>query len=872
MNPEKVATPSAEPERVTRQRIWWLSRYAPWLLAFFLPLFLLGGVFALFRVFPFGDQQILVTDFWQQYYPFLCDFWHKLREGHSLLWSWTAGMGVNYLATISYYLASPCNLLLVLFPLSWLREVLTLLLLIKIGCAGLFSSLYLSTVHQGRRRDTLLFSSGYALSAFTLGYYWNIIWFDSFALLPLVMLGLHLLLKKEKALLYTISLFLAVFSNFYIGFMICLYVALSFLRYWWEERWRPVQAIRQIWRMILHSGIACCLTAVLTIPAWFALLRTYQAAVNFPSPQKMLTDFGSILGNLIPFIPPVAIGGDLPNIYCGLLTALLAGVFLVTDRISWRKRLGWGTLLAFLFFSLNHNVTNFIWHALHTPNQLPFRFSFLVSFTLMTMAYQVYLKLPRWRRREFAALVVTIGILLLASFRGPQENLFVLITLGLATLYFAFTVLGRFLHKGVRRRMQLALLVVVILELAFSTVAGVNTVRTTSHSSYLWRYNEVQQLLAQRDKTASAFYRSDFTRWYSVNDPTLYGYQGISIFSSTLGAHTSLFLEGLGLPSWPLGNRYYYAETSPLSNAFLNLRYLLNRDTVFADGGINWQQISEVNGTTLWENERYLPLGFVVSPALANYSRGSDPFTNQNSLFTLASGLPGDLFTLLPPESEAHRNYSATLREDGLYRYERLDGEGGVLEWDYFAPSDGLLYAYLSGCDDLTIIRTDNSRTWETKRPFIICLGHFVAEERVSLSMELTSTRGNINLQVCTFDQLLFDEAYKKIATETLELTQIRDTQLSGIVSSGGGLLYTSIPYEEGWTATVDGNPTPIEVIDGCMIAIPLLPGTHTVSFSFWNEGLTLGLSVSLTALILLILLTLPRRLMIREPASEVAS
>ena len=59
------------------------------ILAFLVPFVLMTTAFALMKVSPFGDQQILVTDLWHQYFPFLVDFQDKLKHGESLFWSWT---------------------------------------------------------------------------------------------------------------------------------------------------------------------------------------------------------------------------------------------------------------------------------------------------------------------------------------------------------------------------------------------------------------------------------------------------------------------------------------------------------------------------------------------------------------------------------------------------------------------------------------------------------------------------------------------------------------------------------------------------------------------------------------------------------------
>ena len=71
---------------------------------------------------PFGKTSMLYSDMYHQYYPFFLAFRRSLRQGQSLLYNWSIGMGVDYLGLISYYLASPLNLLSVLLQLQ-LRQL-----------------------------------------------------------------------------------------------------------------------------------------------------------------------------------------------------------------------------------------------------------------------------------------------------------------------------------------------------------------------------------------------------------------------------------------------------------------------------------------------------------------------------------------------------------------------------------------------------------------------------------------------------------------------------------------------------------------------------------------------------------------------------
>ena len=81
-------------------------------LSFLIPVIILTGIFIGRDVYPFGDNIYLRSDMYHQYAPFYKELYRKLTEGGSFIYSWNIGMGVNFTAIYSYYLASPVNLLL----------------------------------------------------------------------------------------------------------------------------------------------------------------------------------------------------------------------------------------------------------------------------------------------------------------------------------------------------------------------------------------------------------------------------------------------------------------------------------------------------------------------------------------------------------------------------------------------------------------------------------------------------------------------------------------------------------------------------------------------------------------------------------------
>ncbi len=258
-----------------------------YLTAFFLPVLIMGLMWAVCGVIPFGSKMILAHDQWHQYYPFFLDLRSRLQNGESLFHSWTTGMGVNYLSLFAYYLASPLNLPAFLLPEGLVMPWYTLMVLVRLGLAGLFCAFFLRKVFGREELTVAVFSTAYALCAFLMGYYWNAIWLDTVALLPLVALGTLELLRDRRYVLYVVSLSLSVFCSYYIGLFTCLFVLLLFIG-WHIVNWDDLAGFwTRFWRIALFTLIALGMTAMLTIPAFLGLQTTSSAVNKFPSANAM---------------------------------------------------------------------------------------------------------------------------------------------------------------------------------------------------------------------------------------------------------------------------------------------------------------------------------------------------------------------------------------------------------------------------------------------------------------------------------------------------------------------------------------------------------------------------------------------------------
>lgn len=404
------------------------------LLAFLIPFLLMFFAFKVSGVSPYGNNQILVTDLWHQYYPFLVDYQAKLKAGESLLWSWTSGGGTNYIALIAYYLASPLNFFSVLVPADQLREFLFIITCVKIGCAGLFYALFIRITFKRRDVSLTAFGIMYALCACIMGYYWNIIWLDSIALLPLVIAGAFALLRDGKFKLYIISLALSVLANYYIGLFICAAVLLLSIGYSIVELKGWKKLVKDFFKMAGCSVVALMMTAILTLPAYFALGHAYSSSNSFP--EKFAVNIGSTpdfagvlegicktISNSVAFVQPTTKEG-LPNVYTGVITIFLAILFLFCSKIKRRERIVCGFLLLFFLTSFVIRQLDYIWHGFHFPNMLPYRFSFLWSFVLIYMAFRVFMYIDHIKLASVIGAIAGFFVYLyIASIYGDYEQI-----------------------------------------------------------------------------------------------------------------------------------------------------------------------------------------------------------------------------------------------------------------------------------------------------------------------------------------------------------------------------------------------------------------------------------------------------------------
>jgi uncharacterized membrane protein YfhO len=844
------------------------------MMSFFVPSFILLLSYAVIGVFPFSGRNILTVDMYFQYAPFISDLQDKLTSFSSLLYSWSGGLGINYLPLFAYYLASPINLLTVLFPPQYITEAILAITLIKVGLAGAAFNYFLRKVYGEKDLSTVAFSSLYALSGFVLAYSWNIMWLDSIYLLPLVAYGLIRLVKEGRGLFYCIILAAALITNFYMAFFICIFMVFYFIvtLFRYHGIRKPMLLIGRTVSFAGYSLLSGGLSAFMLLPTFTQLGTTSAAGDTFPKTIKTYYDIFDFIVRHFLTIDPVIRDGA-PNLYSGIAMLILVPMYFLVRRIPLKEKLLNLSLLIFLIVSFNINILNFIWHGFHFPNQLPYRFSFVYIFLVLTMAYEGYKALDEFSGKQVGMLSMAVLLVILISQKFED------IKLPLHTVYVsaAFIILyaaafARMRSSNARRfKGGSALIMVLALELLTNTIVTVVKIDSTESYSSREGYSsgtevrEIREQISMLLESDRDFYRIEVIPHKTQNDPSLYNYPGVSVFASTISEKPVDLMEELGLYSNGI-NSYVYSGSTLITDSLFGIRYLFYREL-----GVNeklYSKVSDSDEIDVLMNPYSLSPGFMTKPEVADFksSIGRDPLDSQRLLFEAFSGVED---VLQPIDQEVGETDNLTISGTSRYSYTRSSKESdstAVIRMDF--DESGQVYLYydspssMKGKGSITVngVKSD----FDAYHSSVISLGYCEAGTSAEVLIEFDksgSESGRFEIYSYRMDLEAFEEGISEIRKNQLEIESFSDTSIRGTVNSDhDGMMVMSIPYDKGWNVTVDGKKVETTSVDESLLSFEVPEGIHAIRLTFFTDKLAEGIGITAISASIMIFLIMRRR------------
>lgn len=850
-------------------------RFSPYLLlAFAVPALLFLIIYLLRDVYPLGEESVLVLDLNAQYVYFFEELRDILHGDGSLLYSWQRAMGGEFMGMFAYYVASPFNLLIAFFPEKSITEALLTIFILKAGLSGFNFAVYLH--YSGRAKNkfaTVIFSTIYALTAYAVVNGHNTMWIDALLFLPILILGLESLINKKKYILYTIILAITVMSNFYIGYMVCIFIVLySFFYYFaygysdeYNETGESYHFIKSFLRILLFSLIAIAMAAVIIFTVYYSLKFGKN---DFSDPKYDLNtkfNFFELFAKMLPNSYDTVRPSGLPFIYCGVLTLILLPIYFITKKISPREKIWSALILSALLFSFSGSTIDIFWHGLQNPNWLNYRYSFMLCFLMVTFAHKAFCFIKEIKFNHVVAVCLALIFIIVSVQNQEYEYIDGILCIWLSLILAGVYLITLYFHHKEKGENFTALILAIIVstELLINGYLNLDSldrdVVFSSRTSYREFIDELDPLVDYIHNKDDSFYRMEKTSHRKTNDNMTLDINGLSSSTSTLNASVIKLLNQLGYSSKSHWSKYLGG--TPVSDSLLGIKYIIDTD----QNSELYEQIHKTDDHRIYKNPYAMSIAFAVSTQMeeVDFNFFSTPFELLNATVTAMLGEKETVMLFKPIENvtESLQNTRSEYATHEYLKYTPINTsiDASISYMFTAGTTDEIFFFYPSDYPrkvDLSLNNRDWGTFFDNETDRIISLGSFDEDETV----KLRATLQDENLYILrdqkyfwSLDTEVFKDVFARLDENSFAIDEYTATYFKGkiTVDEKEELLFTSIPYDEGWHIICDGEELPLTMTANSLLAAEIPQGEHVLELKYLPDCFVQGSVISCMGIIL---------------------
>ncbi|MBQ4515557.1 MAG: YfhO family protein [Clostridia bacterium] len=816
-----------------------LPKWAVYVLAFFLPVLAMTIIYAFFGVYPFGDKTVLVMDLNVQYVNFF-EYYRKVLSGDAgLIYSFNKEMGGTMFGIFAYYLSSPFSLLVAFFPSHMLPDAVTLITLLKIGASGLTFAIFIRHLFEKTDLSVVLFSCAYALMMYQMHYQMCIMWLDGVIWLPLILLGTEQIIHGKSGTLFLVTFTISLFSNYYTAYMNALFTVLYFFsRYFivFDEIDKK-DLFKKTLKMLILGLLSVLMGAVILIPSY---LEMFNGKLNYePFNPDIFISSGitSIARRLFIGQYDKITNIGTPNIFCGMLCGILTSVYFFNSEIKLRKKLITAGVFAVLLISMFFKDVDMIWHIFSYPNWFPYRYAYVFCLLSIVTAAEGFYELKKSSNEMFLCglggyLILVLISLLLGNKLITNSKLAVW-SLVFAAVYICGLVLWRKSKKITKNIICACLIILTCVELiinGYVTLNGLDRAfRYVLRENYKNQVTKISETVDYMKSLDDGLIRMDKTVTRTENDPLFFGFNGISHYSSNFNSNIVKLNNKLGMLQESVVTRY--AGSTVLTDSIFGIKYIASEDVINED----YEVLEKIGDTYVYKNPHALSLGFAADDYVLNKpSYGSSYFENQDMLATSVFG-----------DSYLTQNETLDIKDKNAVEF-TTEYSGS------YYLSLGKKYA---GNVELSINGEKTTYPYDNITKKVFYLGKH--PEGTNISVKFVNTKEIFKPEFACIDIESFYAACDKKNNESaFNISEYTDTTIKGTVKIGDGeILFTTIPYEKGWTAYVDGKECRITSAQNAFMAVFVPEGEHEVELRYDLPGFKVSLVISILTFAAVIIL-----------------
>lgn len=845
-------------------------------LSFLIPSMMILTIFLLFTIIPFGNRTWLTIDLGQQYVDFFSYYQDTLlHHPEQFFYSFSKSIGGEMVSLWAYYLLSPFNLLFLLIPRSSIAMGVTLLIFLKLVSCTVSFAVLLDVKFKQRNWTTLLFALSYGFMSYLSANQFNVMWLDALIGLPLIILGVDALLQKQNPLYYVLPLSLTILSNYYTGYMICLFLGLYFPYAYLmaNDSFSLKSFIKQFGRFIFYSVLSVGLITVILLPTFYSLLGSKGTATTIAWSLK--SEYNPLLMASKLFIGSFdfhEMQKGYPNIFVGSLALFSFLCYFKEKKIALFQRLYALFITIVILISFNIEMFDKLWHAGQLPNWYSYRFSFLFSFWMVFLGYQWTLKKTAVGIHEtfvyfFLFLAAGIGFILFPQdyLQGWQIALGFGLSMG---ILYGLILIGR----G-KRTHQKFLISFVVIELLLNSIITLSRLGYVMNSEFATYQSSLTNWSTVLRPVENEFYRSEKTMLRSKNDSLQVPTYGVSHFSSTFEKETEKFFDAIGVRQ---GTAYVnYSNGTLLTDALLGIKNTFI-ETTGATYNERWERkdledlptIETFNKGHVVTNPNALSIAYPMKPILKSMKVPTNhPITMQNQLANALSGTtsPKNIFTRVSYET----TFENIIGSPVVYQRIQLEDntQVGTITLTFTPETDDPIYLEMAGTmgeEDLEMTLNGEPYAFYPvqSKPVLLSVAKNQKGQPQTLRITVKDDGFEFSkLNLYSLNTSLLNERLEKTKAQELKLETFSATHFSGTmeVLEDSNVL-TTIPYSTGWKVWVDGQEVETYKILDSLLGFTISKGTHRIEYRYTTPFLLEGSLVSMASLLLLIFILYRRK------------
>ena len=845
-------------------------------LSILIPAVMILAIFLLFTITPFGNRTWLTIDLGQQYVDFFSYYQDTLlHHPEQFFYSFSKSIGGEMVSLWAYYLLSPFNLLFLLIPRSAIAMGVSLLIFLKLVSCTVSFAVLLDVKFKQRNWTTLLFALSYGFMSYLSANQFNVMWLDALIGIPLIILGVDALLQKRNPLYYVFPLSLTILSNYYTGYMICLFLGLYFPYAYLMANdsfsWKSF--IKQFGSFIFYSLLAVGLIMFILLPTFYSLLGSKGTATTISWSLK--SEYNPLLIASKLFIGSFdfhEMQKGYPNIFVGSLALFSFLCYFKEKKISLSQRLYALFITIVLLISFNIEMFDKLWHAGQLPNWYSYRFSFLFSFWMVFLGYQWTLKKTAVGIHEtfvyfFLVLAASIGFILFPQdyLQGWQIALGFGLSMG---ILYGLILIGR--GKRTHQKFLISFVVIELLLNSIITLSRLGYVMNAEFTAYQSSLENWSTVLLPAE---NEFYRSEKTMLRSKNDSLQVPTYGVSHFSSTFEKETEKFFDAIGVRQ---GTAYVnYSNGTLLTDALLGIKntFIETTDATYNE---RWERkdledlptIANFDEGHIVTNPNALSIAYPMKAILKSMKVPTNhPITMQNQLANALSGTtsPKNIFSRVSYET----TFENIIGSPVVYQRIQLEDntQVGTISLIFTPETDDPIYLEMAGTmgeEDLEM--TLNGEPYDfypvQSKPVLLSVAKNQKGQPQTLRITVKDDGFEFSkLNLFSLNTSLLNERLEQTKAQELKLETFSATHFAGTMDVfEDSTVLTTIPYSTGWKVWVDGQEVETYKILDSLLGFTISKGTHRIEYRYTTPFLLEGSLVSIASLLLLIFILYRRK------------